>query len=186
PQHRAQLSLLAPLSEYGKHLHPPTIGGKTLSEPLPVGGATTCFVRLTFGNESFGSSLMPSTRRRAGSPTIERVSDARSAPDLSDRANEIRFRHHPRDRQGVGVRDPADSASARRRGDRIAQLFAAPRSVAIGTKRTCQLRRAMSAFGANRTRRDGGNDANDPKRTSGLIQNNSGRPQGLAAHSAAR
>ena len=37
---------------------------------------------------------MPSTIRRAPVPTIERVSDARSAGDLSDRANEIRFRHH--------------------------------------------------------------------------------------------
>ena len=37
-----------------------------------------------------------------------------------------------------------------------------------------------SDLGANRTRRDGGNDVNDPKRTSGLIQNNSGLPKDFA------
>jgi hypothetical protein len=58
---------------------------------LPVGDATTCFVRLTFGNESFGSASMQGPGAEQQSPTTERVSDARSAGDLSDRANEIRF-----------------------------------------------------------------------------------------------
>jgi len=35
----------------------------------------------------------------------------------------------------------------RRRGDRIAVLFVAVHSVAIGTKQTCQLCLSMSAFG---------------------------------------
>src|SRR5262249_33902778 len=35
-QHRAQRSLLAPLSKCGEHSHPASIEGKTLSEVLPV------------------------------------------------------------------------------------------------------------------------------------------------------
>src|SRR5262249_62417816 len=56
-QHRAQRSLLAPLSKCGEHSHPPRLRAKPYPRCCRLEGATTCLVRLTFGNESFGSAF---------------------------------------------------------------------------------------------------------------------------------
>src|SRR5262249_10839341 len=59
-QHRTQASLLPPCSDGVKHSHSPTIAEKTLPGCCRLGGATTCLVRLSFSNESFGSAFSSS------------------------------------------------------------------------------------------------------------------------------
>jgi putative ABC transport system substrate-binding protein len=61
--------------------------------------------------------------------------------------DEIRVSHQSQDGQGPRVDDHSRISAARRRGDRISTYFAAVHKSAFGTKRTCPLRRSMSAFG---------------------------------------
>ena len=61
--------------------------------------------------------------------------------------DQIRVRHQHADRPRDRPRHSTHIARARRRGGRIAKLFAAMRMSAFGTKRTCRRRRTMSAFG---------------------------------------
>src|SRR5262249_62140825 len=62
------------------------------------------------------------------------------------RADQVRAWHQRQDRQGAGPRRAVASAADRRRGDRIAKMFAAVHESAFGPKRTSLVALHMSAF----------------------------------------
>jgi hypothetical protein len=55
------------------------LAAKPYPRLLPVGGATTCFVRLTFGNESFGSAFNAKYQALSSSPLRPNASQTREA-----------------------------------------------------------------------------------------------------------